>query len=168
MPPFWAEVDDDTLKEVGRLTLAAVELEDLAYAVCRYVRSPRNHLRPPPIGDAIADARKAAAEEFSDVDARGALDEWLARAAEALTQRNEVLHAVPVTFVTVPGTTPVPETTGPYLTYMPRDDKRPPVHRKVSVAELQPVRRALTAAAEGLDDLINRLDASRVQREAPT
>lgn len=83
------------LRELGRLVLAAIELERTAYSVCRCIRPRHGPLDDAcPIGTRIGEA-------MSDLD--GCPDEpmktyalgWLAEARDTLANRNQVLHATP-------------------------------------------------------------------------
>ncbi|GAA1956025.1 hypothetical protein GCM10009798_14190 [Nocardioides panacihumi] len=81
--------------ELGKLTWAAVELEDRVDAVCHCIRhtNPREDRRA--IGQKIRDARSDL-RTWSEGSAVREVDGWLAAAASALESRNAFLHATPL------------------------------------------------------------------------
>jgi hypothetical protein len=100
---------NDVLLELGRLTWAAINLEDVVYTVCDCVKPSFDPPGAQPIGSAIARARKDL-RDTGDAALRLRADSWLAAAGEALEARNTVLHSMPVPFGVRlgPGTGDVP------------------------------------------------------------
>lgn len=150
---------DDVLLELGRLIWAAINLEDVAYAMCRSIKPRGGPFDDTPVIERIRRAQKDL-EALPDVDLCHRADRWLQAASEALLERNAVLHAVPATFEPL-----LPEITpgnlDPVLAHFPRDKSRSPVHTHITVAGLQPIRRRLEQARVGWTDLAVELSDAR-------
>ena len=112
---------EDVLLELGRLTWAAINLEDVVYTVCQCIKPTGDYLDTP-AGARIKQAREELHAQ-TDEALRSKADAWLGAAAEALADRHAVLHSEPVTFVHLSeGTTPV--NLDPLLAHFPRDRSR--------------------------------------------
>lgn len=86
---------DNVLIELGRLTWAAILLEDLTDSLCSCIHyaNPREDRRS--IGQKIKGARRDLRTWRETLDVEH-IDSWLLRAAQALERRNALLHAVPM------------------------------------------------------------------------
>ena len=142
---------DEVLLELGRLVWAAINLEDVVFAVCRAVNPRGGPYDDTPIGTRIRQARNDL-EARPDPGQRAEVDAWLVAAEEALRERNAVVHGTPVTFVALSPTIQ-PGITGPLLAHYPRDRSRPPVHMNLTVAGLRSVRIRIEKARAGWDTL---------------
>lgn len=140
--------DDAALLELGRLTWAAILLEDYTQAVCQLVH-PKG--RKDPTGEQVRKAR-ASLHVVTDEQLRERADSWLERAQDALDARHSVLHATPLVFVPRPGTTPVPGVPRHYLADYGRG-RRPAQQHVVSVEALRELTGRLTGAREGWREL---------------
>jgi len=151
---FFPEPDlpEAVLAELGRLTLAAVRLEETTYLVCRSIKPRHGPWDDCPIGSHVDEAVSDLATCPKD-DMRDRAEAWLKEAEEALASRNAVLHASFVTYVPLPGTTPIPDATGEWLAHFPRNKKRPPVRTLLTTEGLRPIRERLERARKGWMDL---------------
>jgi hypothetical protein len=101
--PAWGEPAESVLIELGRLTWIAINLEGSIGAVTRQLDRRQWNARELPVGVAIDNAVRALrGMEPGPAPIVNALD-WLVEAKSALELRNQVLHAVPGTLVTVDG-----------------------------------------------------------------
>jgi hypothetical protein len=130
---------DEVLTELGRVTYAAIVLEDLTAAVCHAVKrvDPRTDTRP--IGQKIEEALKEL-QRRSPSDAVGT---WLTAARSAIRERNAALHAIPLVVQQAPGADPLPFS---HALGEKRKDA-PYMERPLSVPALQPLREQLELAA---------------------
>jgi hypothetical protein len=151
---------DDVLLELGRLVWAGINLEDVAYPLCRSVRPRHGPFDDIPIGTRINEALAALQDRQSDA-LRDQAEAWLEEAKEALEERNGVLHGTPETFIWVDDGEGSEEPPPPRLTQFPRDRSRPPVHTDFTVEALGRIRGRLKAAREGWGDLSSKLWQSR-------
>lgn len=151
------EPDDDALLELGRVTWAAINVEDIAYTLARFIKPRHGPFNDHPIGARIKEARADLVELYVPDAARDAADAWLAEAAAVLAARNAIFHSVPVTFDLIPGTTSVEESLGQWLAHFPRDKSKGAVHTKLTSAALLPIRRRLDAARQGWMPPLNAL-----------
>ena len=143
---------EEVLLELGRLAWAAINLEDIVYAVCGLIRPP---FSTGPVGSLIADVRKhVAATDHGELG--GEVDFWLVRAAEALESRNAVLHSTPATAIPLPGTTVIQGVATDWLTHFPRSKVRSVVHTALTVEALAPVRIRIQRASDGWTDVVER------------
>ena len=133
---------DDVLVELGKLTWAAIRLEDLADSLCNAVRhaNPREDRRG--IGQKIKDARRDL-KTWEEAPEVVQVDSWLARAGQALERRNAILHSVPLRVFDRDG-----GDIGFALGEMPRGDHSY-FERHVTVEALQEVRNELEHAQQG-------------------
>jgi hypothetical protein len=81
---------DDVLLELGKMTWAAINLEDVVYEVCRAVRPRGNLYDSTPIGSRIDQAVKDLADRPDD-ELKANTRAWLVEAKGALIERNSVL-----------------------------------------------------------------------------
>jgi hypothetical protein len=150
---------DDVLVELGKLTWAAINLEDAVYTVCQRIE-PVDDYRSVPIGKQISQAREALRAQ-PDEALRAKADAWLESASRALADRNAILHAVPVTVMPLaPSITP--GDLDPLLAHLPRDKAREPVHTPLTVSGLRAVWWHLEAARAGWVELAVELYEKRV------
>jgi hypothetical protein len=143
---------DEALLELGRLTWAAILLEDVVYEVCRAIKPRHGPSDDVPIGTQINEALTDLGECPPD-QMRSTATAWLREAKDALDLRNATLHAVPVTFIPMSGTTPLFEDGTDWLTHFPRDKNRPAIHTATTVAGFTPVRERLQRARKGWIDV---------------
>jgi hypothetical protein len=138
----------DVLTELGRVTWAAIKLEDYAAGICSIIdpANPRTDRRQ--IGQKIKDAKKVLAGRTPSA-ARDEAVVWLDRARDAIKRRNAALHATPVVQIGQGrlGEWPL------LLGEMPRKD-RPYYERPLTVESLSELRSVLEDAAGGWRDLI--------------
>lgn len=146
------ELPVDVLTELGRLTWAAIKLEDYVVDICSRVEPKSfaedlNDRRP--VSGRIRDATKVMAD-WTDPSPRAGATAWLERASLALERRNAALHATPVAQIR-PG---VPKQLA--LGEMPRKG-RPYAERPLTVESLGELRSVLEDAAAGWLDLAGAL-----------
>jgi hypothetical protein len=145
--PLEPDLPDDVLLELGRLTWASVNLEDRTYGLCSILLGDFDSETP--IGTRIRQARAALAS-CPATEATMTADAWLTEAMAALEGRNAILHATPVTWVSLPGTEPIPDTEPNWLTYIPRKRAaRSIVHTALTAPALRPVRQRVEQAIDG-------------------
>jgi hypothetical protein len=138
--------DDGVLLELGRLTWAAMALEEVVYTVCRVVKPRHGPYDDHPIGARVAEGLR----DLHDLDPplQGTVRAWLVEAKDSLAARNSVLHSTHVVFEPLPGTTPIPATTGAFLAHFPRCGNGTQVQTPLTVAGLAPLCRRLEAARQ--------------------
>ena len=134
--------DDAALLELGRLTWAAILLEDYTRAVCRDVCAQRDK---DSTGDQVKKARSAL-HAVTDKELRQHTDAWLQRALDALNARHSVLHATALVFVPWAGTVPVEGVPRHYLADYGRPGQRPAQQHVVAVEALRELTSRLTGA----------------------
>jgi hypothetical protein len=144
------ELPVEVLTELGRVTWAAIKLEDYTEYICSNI-DPVSVLTDDrrQVSAKIKDAKKALAT-WPDADAalRDEATAWLERARVALERRNAALHATPVM-----GIAPDFTITGQmFLGEMPRKN-RPYTQRPLTVESLAELRSVLENAAAGWADL---------------
>ena len=156
-PDYVDQTCPDVLTELGRLTLAAVYLEDYARAlIWRLVPKAMGALDTAPIGTRIDDAVRVASE-LDDVILAAQITAWLTEVKAALGQRNTILHSTPVTYITEPGVTVVEGTTGEFLHHFPNNPKRIQVQTALTVNGLRPISDRLIRVRGNWRDLTLRL-----------
>jgi hypothetical protein len=140
-------VDDlpiDVLTELGRVTWAAIKLEDYVESVCSFIEpaNPRTDMRQ--LGQKIKDAQKVLTAKPVSAT-RDQAKAWLERARQAIEQRNAALHATPVVQLGEPQRLLLGE--------MPRKG-RPYFERPLTVEALGELRSVLESAADGWRELV--------------
>ncbi len=150
---------DDVLLELGRLTWAAINLEDVVYAVCHYIE-PTDDFREIPAGTRINQAREALQAQ-PDKTLRTKAEAWLKAAADALAERHAVLHSEPMTFVPLSDNV-TPGNLDPLLVHSPRGGTRPQVNTPITVSGLRSLRWHIEAARARWVDLVDELYEKRV------
>jgi len=140
-------VDDlpiDVLTELGRVTWAAIKLEDYVESVCSFIEpaNPRTDMRQ--LGQKIKDAQKVLTAKPVSAT-RDQAKVWLERARQAIEQRNAALHATPVVHLGEPQRLLLGE--------MPRKG-RPYFERPLTVEALGELRSVLEDAADGWRELV--------------
>lgn len=146
------DLPDDVLIELGRLTLAALDLEDAIYAVCRFIKPRHGPLDTHPIGPRIDEARADLATCPAE-PMRDRAEAWLAEAKAAMDDRNAVLHAEAVSFVPWPDTVSIPDVPRDWLHLRPRDESKPMVRIPLTTDGLRPLGRRLERATHGWDEI---------------
>lgn len=142
------ELPVEVFTELGRVTWAAIKLEDYVGAVCSHIEpsNPRTDRRQ--ISAKIKDAKKVLAGLVPS-GARNDATAWLERAGRAIEQRNAVLHAVPVVRIGPRGRV----TEELLLGEMPRKG-RGYFERPLTVESLSQLRADLEEAAAGWQDML--------------
>jgi len=99
------ELPVEVFTELGRVTWAAIRLEDYTESVCQCVdpHNPRTDHRQ--IGRKVKEAT-ATLHTWPPSRPRDDALAWLARATAALDRRNAILHATPVVLLGAPGSQP--------------------------------------------------------------
>lgn len=142
------DLSDETYQELGRLTMAAIRLEDLVIALCQRLSPSRKPQDKRSAGTLIEDALKVLRNSG---DGHAVIRDWLCRADQALDRRNQTLHASPTFVVPLPGTTPTIR--GATLVYVPRDGGDHTL-TPLTVEELQPITADLRAARAGWEGAV--------------
>jgi hypothetical protein len=142
------ELPVEVFTELGRVTWAAIKLEDYVGGVCSHIdpSNPRTDRRQ--ISAKIKDAKKVLAS-LVPFSARDDTIAWLDRAGRAIEQRNAVLHAVPVVRIGPQGRV----TDELLLGEMPRK-RRGYFERPLTVESLSQLRANLEDAATGWQDIL--------------
>jgi hypothetical protein len=143
----------DVLTELGRVTWAAIRLEDYVGDVCSRI-DPRDPRRTDErlTGQRIADA-KAVLAGWAPSPWRDQADAWLERARRAVARRNAILHATPVVWLG-----PGRDEQRPGLGEKAGRD-RPYFERALTVESLGELRSVLEDAAGGWRELVIALGA---------
>lgn len=89
------DLADKVLIELGRLTWAAILLEDLTDSLCNFIHHANPGEDRRSIGQKIKDARRDLRTWGETLDIEH-VDSWLVRAAQALERRNALLHSAPL------------------------------------------------------------------------
>jgi hypothetical protein len=142
------EPGDAALLELGRLTWAAMNLEDVAYEMRRSLGPAPSNLARAPASAWIKDALKVLSN-WQESEIRESACRWFNAARDALEERSSVLHSVPGTWVTVADDGAV-ITHGPALEHIPVSPGRPFRRRSLTEGELRIVREQLADARSGL------------------
>jgi hypothetical protein len=146
------ELSVDVFTELGRVTWAAIKLEDYLEGLCAHIdpADPRTDKRQ--VSTKIRDAQKVLAARTRSAT-RDEAAEWLEHARQAIERRNAALHATPIVWV---GRERAEDRLG--LGEMPRNG-RPYVERPLTVESLSELRSVLEDAADGWRDLVLALGA---------
>jgi hypothetical protein len=136
------DLPDNVLIELGRLTWAAILLEDLTDSMCTFIHhtNPREDRRS--IGQKIKDARRDLRTWGESLDIEH-VESWLFRAAQALERRNALLHSVPLVVLDHEG-----QPVGHALGEMPRTGSEY-FERRLTGAGVRHVHDELHAARQG-------------------
>lgn len=162
-PDYVDQTHQDVLTELGRLTLAAVYLEDYARAlIWRLVPNEMGAVDTAPIGNRI-DAAVRAANKLNDATLAAEIKTWLSEVKAALGQRNTILHSTPVTYMPLPGVSAVEGTTGEFLHHFPSDPNRAQVQTALTVTGLRPISVRLIRVRGSWRDLTVRLAEHRLR-----
>lgn len=150
--------DDTALLELGRLTWAAMKLEDAAYEVRRAV-STATPSASAPASEWITDGLRIL-DSWHASPAREDGQAWFTDARDALNDRNAVLHTVPGFLVTLSPDCGV-EQQGPVLQHVPRRNKASVRTIALTPESLRVIRDRLEAVYESWTTVILALDAER-------
>ena len=144
------EPDDAVLLELGRLTWAAINLEDVVPTIRRALGPAPKRLAREPVSVWIKDALKVLSG-WPESEVRRTASRWFNVAREALEDRNRVLHSVPVTLITIADGTVTEH--GQALDHLPRREGES--FSRISLAEdkLRRVRQKLAAARDGWTEI---------------
>jgi hypothetical protein len=147
IPAMSDELSVDVFTELGRVTWAAIKLEDYVEDVCLHIEpvNPRTDKRQ--VSTKIKDAQRVLAARPRSAT-RDKAAEWLERGRQAIERRNAALHATPIVWV---GPERVADRLG--LGEMPRKG-RPYFERPLTVESLSELRSVLENAADGWRDLV--------------
>jgi hypothetical protein len=151
----------DVLTELGRVTWAAIRLEDYAEDVCSRV-DPRDPRRADGrfVSQKIGDAKKVLVG-WGPSETRDKAETWLERARLAIERRNALLHATPIAWIG-----PGRGEQRPGLGEKSWRD-RPYFERPLTVESLSEVRSVLEDAADRWQDLVIAVWAESSQQESP-
>jgi hypothetical protein len=138
-----ADLPVDVLTELGRVTWAAIKLEDYTEGLCSLIEpaNPRTDRRQ--VSQKIKDAKRVLMSWPSSTVRDDAIG-WLERASHAIEKRNAALHATPVVQISH---SPATEQRL-FLGEMPRKD-RPYNERPLTVESLSALRSVLEDAFSG-------------------
>lgn len=142
------ELPADVFTELGRVTWAAIRLEDYTESLCQSIdpANPRTDKRL--IGQKIKDAQRVLTG-WPVSPARDVARAWLERSRVAIERRNATLHATPVVWL-APGH---PQDGRQLLREMPRKN-RPYREWPLTVESLGELLSVLTEAASGWRDVV--------------
>jgi hypothetical protein len=151
IPAMPDELSVDVFTELGRVTWAAIKLEDYVEGLCSHIdpANPRTDRRQ--VSTKIRDAQRVLAARTRSAT-RDEAAEWLEHARQAIELRNAAMHATPIVWV---GRKHAEERLG--LGEMPRKG-RPYFERPLTVESLSELRSVLENAADGWRDLVIALD----------
>ena len=92
------ELSVDVFTELGRVTWAAIKLEDYVESMCSHIdpANPRTDKRQ--VSKKIRDAQRVLAARARSAT-RDEAAEWLEQARQAIELRNAALHATPIVWV---------------------------------------------------------------------
>jgi hypothetical protein len=141
------EPEDAVLLELGRMTWAAINLEDVIPTMRRAIGPEPDGLSRAPVSARIKDALNCLARWPESVTREAAI-RWLNAAERALKERNRVLHSVPVT---VYARHPDGRFTehGQALDHLPRGAGDSFSRTSLAEDDLRRVRQGLAAARQG-------------------
>jgi hypothetical protein len=151
IPAMPDELSVDVFTELGRVTWAAIKLEDYVEGLCSHIdpANPRTDRRQ--VSTKIRDAQRVLAARTRSAT-RDEAAEWLEHARQAIELRNAAMHATPIVWV---GRKHAEDRLG--LGEMPCKG-RPYFGRPLTVESLSELRSVLENAADGWRDLVIALD----------
>jgi hypothetical protein len=134
------------LTELGRVTWAAIRLEDYTESVCAFVdpHNPQTDRRQ--IGQKVKDATSVL-RAWPNSGPREDVLAWLTRATDALDRRNAILHATPVVNLRTRGSEQL-------LGAMPRKGSAYAEH-PLTVEYLAQLEATLRAATDGWKEIVH-------------
>jgi acyl-CoA reductase-like NAD-dependent aldehyde dehydrogenase len=155
------ELPADVFTELGRVTWAAIKLEDYVEGLCSQIdpANPRTDKRQ--VSAKIKDARRVLAARTPSAT-RDEAAEWLERARQAMERRNAALHATPIVWM---GRERAEDRLG--LGEMPRNG-RPYAERPLTVESLSELRSVLENAAVRWQELVIALAAESRSQAPPS
>jgi hypothetical protein len=160
----WKEPDDAVLLELGRLTWAAINLEDVIGTVRRAIGPTPDRLARAPVSEWIKDALEVLSA-WPESGVRDTACEWFRAAQEALEERNAVVHSVPVVIYSKANGEFTEH--GPALDHIPRRKDRPFCRIPLDVDNLRLVSRKLADARQGWVDICSALLDERKRADDP-
>jgi len=143
-------LDDDQISqsvfaELGRLTYAAIRLEDVTRAAVRWIDPKLDSLS---VRRLIETAQKIV-ETWPQSEDRDFCDQWLEGSSNALLRRNEVIHSIPAIYVELIDAEGGMNEVGPVLEHNPRFQHQTPGRTRLTVEDLAPVTAQLRTARAG-------------------
>jgi hypothetical protein len=150
------ELSVDVFTELGRVTWAAIKLEDYVEGLCSHIdpANPRTDKRQ--VSTKIRDAQRVLAAKTRSAT-RDEAAEWLEHARQAIERRNAAMHATPIVWI---GRKRAEDRLS--LGEMPRKG-RPYFERPLTVESLSELRSVLENAADGWRDLVIALDTESMR-----
>ena len=152
----------DVFTELGRVTWAAIMLEDSIKWLCSLIW-PHDPRTSPTIGKMLGNARSELSRWPSSPARKDALG-WLDHADKAIEARNAILHATPLTLADSEAPEESPRQ---FLGEMPRRSGQPYQERPMTVESLVAVRDLLAEAAAGWREVILAVAEARIGVQAP-
>lgn len=147
----------NVLTELGRVTWAAIKLEDYVGDICRRIEQTAGQAPDRrPISQKIKDAKKILTDGAPSVTSEKAIV-WLERARQAVERRNAALNATPIVWIGRERNDQLG------LGEMPRRGS-PYVERPLTVESPAELRSALQEAADGWADLTVALSTESMER----
>lgn len=159
------EPDDAVLLELGRMTWAAINLEDVIPTMRRAIGPEPKGLARTPASEWIKDALKCLAG-WRESEAREAAIRWLNAALRALKERNRVLHSVPVTVYTRHPDGRFTEH-GQALDHLPRGAADSFSRMPMAAEALRRVRQELADARQGWLEILQALVEESQRNDGP-
>lgn len=143
-------LDDDLISEsvfaeLGRLTYAAIKLEDVTRAAVRWIDPALDNLS---VRRLIERAQQILATWPQSED-RDFCDQWLENSSNALLRRNEVIHSTPAIYVELIDAEGGMNEVGPILEHNPRFRDQSAGRTWLTVDDLAPVTAQLRTARAG-------------------
>ena len=98
IPAMPDELSVDVFTELGRVTWAAIKLEDYVEGLCSHIdpANPRTDKRQ--VSTKIRDAQRVLAAKTRSAT-RDEAAEWLEHARQAIERRNAAMHATPIVWI---------------------------------------------------------------------
>lgn len=149
------DLADDVLIELGRVTWAAINLEDATKWLCLSILRDDRRERPRFIKDLIHRAQDNLGG-WPQSRARRDAFAWLKRAESAIDARNGTLHATPLTWFPIDSEEPSMQMLGE-----PQAKRRPYYERPLTAASLSKLCLQLVEAKTGWRDVVIRVAEAR-------